>query len=884
MAHQKRLSISESKSAYMPGRFAHLSRRLTQEELSFAKSIEGFPKGEEAAIQAMSVAPYYMACPNPFLAQIVAHWRQQREESQQKTPRTDGDEYHRMPFAADVTEGKQDPIYKVHPYHTKVPPRAIVRYILHYTQPGDIVLDAFCGSGMTGVAAQLCGSRDLHFRTEVKTEWEAMGHPAPKWGPRRVILCDLSPMATTIAANYNLPVDVSAFGKAMYKLINESKVATQHLYDLPKEESPFTYAVWSQVFACPQCGARLNFMELAYDLKGRKVHDHFLCSSCGSELNKRSLDRTFSSRYDPVRNEVHRLADYELYLVARGKRRRSKLEPATEADRELVKFSKDLPLPEDAVIFRLPLEQMYHGSRLGPKGVEYLHDLYFRRQLITLSDLWRRTTEVGDPRLRSALRFLIDQTLLNASKLARFPQLSPLGGVYYLPSMVAENQPIGLIESKLDRVRDFFATDFTSYGQAIISTNSAAQIPGLPDNSVDYVFTDPPFGENIFYADLNLMVEAWYGVFTNVEAEAIVDKPKNKGLSDYQHMMYRSFLEYHRVLKPNRWITVVFHNSNNAVWNAIQEAMLEAGLIVADVRTLDKQQRSYRQVTSSAVKQDLVISAYKPIEALEQRLQQSSGSTDSAWEFVREHLRNLPVFNSHEGEVEIVRERQVHLLYDRMVAAHVQRGITIPMDFADFYRGLYARFSERDGMFFLPEQVAQYDKERAKASKVEQLALFITDEKSAIQWLRRELDPSSGDGPQAYADLQPKFLRELHQGKFEDLPELRDLLSDNFLEDKQGRWYVPDPDRQADMEAVRQRSLLREFNEYVKGRSKLKIFRSEAIRVGFSHAWKQNDYATIIKVADRLPEVVIREDQQLLMYYHNASLRYAKQPRQERLL
>jgi DNA modification methylase len=882
MPQQKRLSVS--KSTYPPDPFAHLARPLTIEELSYAKSIEGYPRGDEDTIQVMSVPPYYTACPNPFLAEIVADWCQQREESRQKDPKTANDQYHREPFATDVTVGKQDPIYKVHPYHTKVPPRAIVRYILHYTDPGDIVLDAFCGSGMTGVAAQLCGTRELHIRTEVKSEWEAMGHPSAKWGTRRAILCDLSPVATTIAANYNLPVDVAAFEKIGSTLLEESKAVTSHLYDPPEANSPFSYAVWSQVFACPECGVHLNFMELAYELKTRKVHDQFLCSSCGSELDKRMLDKTFSSKYDPVRNKVHRLVDYELHLVARGRRRRSKLEPASASDRDLVKFSKELPLPENAVIFRLPLEQMYHGSRLGPKGVEYLHDLYFRRQLITLADLWQRTTLVKDHRLRSALRFQIDQALVNASKLARFPQLSPLGGVYYLPSMIAENQPIGLIESKFERIRDFFATDLTSYGQVVISTNSAAEIPGLPDNCVDYVFTDPPFGENIFYADLNLMVEAWYGVLTTVESEAIVDKPKSKGLSDYQRLMYRSFLEYHRVLKPGRWITVVFHNSNNAVWNAIQESMLEAGFVIADVRILDKQQRSFRQVTSSAVKQDLVISAYKPVEAFEQRLRQIAGSTDSAWEFVRQHLHNLPVFKHHEGEVEILRERQVHLLYDRMVATHVQRGIIIPMDFADFYKSLYARFPERDGMFFLPEQVILYDKERAKATKVEQLALFVSDEKSAIQWLRRELDSSTGNGPQSYSDLQPKFLKELHQIQFEALPELRELLRDNFLEDDQGRWYVPDPDRQADMEAVRQRSLLREFNEYVRGKGKLKIFRSEAIRVGFSHAWKQNDYGTIITVSDRLPEVVIQEDQQLLMYYHNACLRYEKQPKQERML
>src|SRR5438034_10037902 len=135
--------------------------------------------------------------------------------------------------------------------------------------------------------------------------------------------------------------------------------------------------------------------------------------------------------------------------------------------------------------------------------------------------------------------------------------------------------------------------------------------------------------------------------------------------------MQRCFEKYYRVLKPGRWMTVVFHNSRNAVWNAIQEAMSVAGFVVADVRTLDKQQGSYRQVTSSAVKQDLVISAYKPNGGLEGRFKLEKGTEEGAWDFVRTHLRQVPTFVSRDGSVEIIAERQAYLLYDRMVAFHV---------------------------------------------------------------------------------------------------------------------------------------------------------------------------------------------------------------------
>src|SRR2546426_228605 len=82
------------------------------------------------------------------------------------------------------------------------------------------------------------------------------------------------------------------------------------------------------------------------------------------------------------------------------------------------------------------------------------------------------------------------------------------------------------------------------------------------------------------------------------------------------------------------------------------------------------------------------------------------------WDFVRTHLKQLPVFVAKDGQAEIIAERQNYLLFDRMVAFYVQRGIAVPLSAAEFYQGLAQRFSEREGMYFLPEQVAEYDKRR----------------------------------------------------------------------------------------------------------------------------------------------------------------------------
>src|SRR5674476_171558 len=114
------------------------------------RKIEGFPIGKDEDILALSDPPYYTACPNPWIGEFINTYGTSYDPKQP---------YHREPFAADVSEGKNHPIYNAHSYHTKVPHRAIMRYLLHYTQPGDVVFDGFAGTGMTGVAAQFFGDR-----------------------------------------------------------------------------------------------------------------------------------------------------------------------------------------------------------------------------------------------------------------------------------------------------------------------------------------------------------------------------------------------------------------------------------------------------------------------------------------------------------------------------------------------------------------------------------------------------------------------------------------------------------------------------------------------------------------------------------------------------
>lgn len=446
-----------------------------------------------------------------------------------------------------------------------------------------------------------------------------------------------------------------------------------------------------------------------------------------------------------------------------------------------------------------------------------------------------------------------------------------LSGTLYVASTIAEQNVFKVILAKLEDI--FIAKRSISPNQSSILTRSSTHF-NIDEYKINYIFIDPPFGGNLMYSELNFLWEAWLRVFTNNQPEAVINAVQHKGLYEYQALMQGCFDEFFRVLKPGRWMTVEFHNSQNAVWNAIQEALQRAGFVIADVRILDKKQQTFKQVTTTAaVKQDLIISAYKPNGNLEENFRLKAGTEDGAWEFVRYHLGKLPVVNESNGTAIVNAERQAFLLFDRMVAFHIQRGVMVPISAPEFYAGLDERFTRRDGMYFLPDQVAEYDRAVLDSGKPAQLSLFVSDEKTAITWLRQQLDPASGGEPKTQGDLTNDFNRVMNRAKHEQPLELIELLKQNFLQDEDGKWYVPDHNKASDLEKVRQRALLKEFKEYTESSGRLRVFRSEAVRAGFTDCFRRQDYETIIKVAERLPEDVLREDPDLLMYYDSALLR-----------
>lgn len=266
-----------------------------EELLDSVRDIEGFPIGKDEDILNLSNAPYYTACPNPYINDFIDAYGKPYD------PATDT--YERKPFVGDVNETKFNPIYRAHSYHTKVPHTAIMKYINHYTDEGDIVLDGFSGSGMTGIAAQLT--------------------------KRNAILSDISPIASFISNNYNnIEADkLEKEAEKIFDLINSEYdwlYKTKHIVNTDTRQSIFEengygridYIIWSQVFSCPYCKEEYKFWDWGVNKKTEKTLKDYECKCCGSIINKRNSKKIFINFFDSSLNENYKLTKYEPALIS----------------------------------------------------------------------------------------------------------------------------------------------------------------------------------------------------------------------------------------------------------------------------------------------------------------------------------------------------------------------------------------------------------------------------------------------------------------------------------------------------------------------------------------------------------------------------------------
>lgn len=587
------------------------------------------------------------------------------------------DSYDRPPFATHIEAGKNTSIYSAHSYHTKVPYQGIIPYLEHYTEPGDLVLDPFCGSGMTGVAAILTG--------------------------RDAILYDISPAAVHIARNYTTPCDSHKLEEAYRQLTSDLSDVERGLYSTVCKqcggEARIEYTVFTDILECDDCQGEVSVWSDGRDEEG-KIRSSVTCPSCGTDQKRNGLNWL---RSEPC---LINMSCREACTSSRMERK------PTQEDRE--RLSEVASSSPPGWVPSRPFGPEWEMWRKGheDRGITNVKDFFTPRNLHGLSAVHDWIEGYENPRISAALMYAFTGCVNRASKRYQWNHKRPtnvLSGTLYVSSLFYEFNVFRLFERKLKATVRLFRSTAAATGNAAVEEGSATDLSDIPSNSVDYVFTDPPFGSNIFYADCSLLWEAWLDSYTEAEKEIVVSRSEEsaqggKTLEDYRELLTEALVEVRRVLKPNRWASVVFHNSNADVWRAVRQACIDAGFTLGSAVMFDKQQKSFKALKGAKGEErvanyDVVLNLQKRPPVVEQ-VSSPARSEAHIVEWVRDHLASLDQTDSEE--------RSTAYLHSLAVQEALSEELNFDsVDLSTFTELLDREFDEETGKWYLREPVAE---------------------------------------------------------------------------------------------------------------------------------------------------------------------------------
>ncbi|MGB7533970.1 MAG: DNA methyltransferase [Halobacteriota archaeon] len=415
------------------------------------------------------------------------------------------------------------PMYLMHKYWARKPSNVVRAYIEHYSEVGDIILDPFCGSGPTPIEA-------------IKTG-------------RKAVAVDLDPMAIFITECTGMPVDFKKFEESFDKIKDSVK---EEIYALYKTK-------------CEHCGRIVEYNAVIW------------------------------------RNDTPMEIRYNCTCQKNGKNLWKKVTKEDIENIEKLKDKKPSWFPDNELIWNTRVN-VHRGTKVP--------DLFTERNLYALSRILKEIDGITNKKIRKMMLFVFSSALPQASKLVFVirkrgrqsgsikEEKKEVGSWatrgYWVPDEYFEINAWNCFENRFKKIcrgKKQSDEEIQEYKEAksfddlkndeniLLLNQSSLDLSNIPSNSIDYVFTDPPYGDSIPYLELNYMWTSWLKFDVNFEDEIIIsDSPvRNKNFVMYEKMLGAAFRQVYRVLKPEKYLTVTFHSTDIKIWNSIIKAVVMAG-------------------------------------------------------------------------------------------------------------------------------------------------------------------------------------------------------------------------------------------------------------------------------------------------------------------
>lgn len=484
-------------------------------------------------------------------------------------------------------------------YPTKISPESIAVYIASMTKPGDTVLDTFGGSGSTGIAALLCEKPTM----KMKSLSKKLGLN-PVWGVRNSIGYEIGTYGWFAAKTITNRLKEKDFKKAAESFVKKAAETLGKYYsatDPEGREGYIRHVIWSEILICKKCKKEISYFDYGVEKNPVKFKKTIICPCCGSEFNIDELEFVVEEYQDEILGGV----------CKRKKRVPAWIYGCTDGKNWDRKSTIDDIKKYDGIEFSTIAPKKIKWGELHRKGyhygIEYLHQFYTKRNFFVMNTLWEMTNDYED-KIGDALRLMLlsynashctMMTRVVAKKNSKdFVLTGAQSGVLYISKLPVEKNILLGLTRKAKPIAEAYGLLQDCTGNFEVR-NKSSQCLIEENNSIDMVFTDPPFGDFIPYAEVNQINELWLERVTDRDDEIIISESQDKTLDDYKNMLTDVFSEIHRVMKPEASAIVVFHAAKAEVWQAFENVIISSRLEVQQTSILDKEQASFKQVVST---------------------------------------------------------------------------------------------------------------------------------------------------------------------------------------------------------------------------------------------------------------------------------------------
>lgn len=475
------------------------------------------------------------------------------------------------------------PPYKIHKYFARRPHNVFEQLIDNFSEVGEIVLDPFCGGGVTIYEGIRKG--------------------------RKVIGCDLNPLSIFVVNNM---IEKDCDDQSFKDAINDIYTYLYHLQGdsqtLQTKDGSYRILWYELCFEvrCPGCG---RITQLSNETKAKDGWYH-----CTNEF---CANNTIAFKSSDVKRCGHK---YIYATISNGKTRECVVIPQEHLQilhNQIVALKKELQsagiaVPQDVIPTNWD-RQFEDG--LAKKGILYFQDLFTKRNLYTLLLLKNKIDSYKDklPIAQYQLLRVAFSNTLKETNVMSFTNDGWQGGkpttwskhAYWIPNQFCETNIYDAFVNSIERVRKSIAyndsfnyrvnktqceSDLHKSANVFLYNGSVAD-SGIPANSVDAIITDPPYGSNVQYLELSHFWYPWnkdiYGVAPDFSKEAVSNRKKGfKGAKDqytYEINLYEVFQKAYEVLKQDRFMTLTFNNKDMSSWLGLLFSIFKAGFSFHDI-------------------------------------------------------------------------------------------------------------------------------------------------------------------------------------------------------------------------------------------------------------------------------------------------------------